>query len=110
MALALLDNWRDLPVEVRLLNTEATLHFASLRNGDFELARSGWLGDLSAPENFLSISRGASPLNYPGHRGAAFARLLEQARSARRRVGKEWVRTVGRRRSRDTVKTQQTTK
>src|SRR3546814_14841979 len=76
VALALLDNWRDLPVEVRLLNTEATLHFASLRNAAFELARSGWIGDLSPPETFQSIDRGTSPLNSPGYRGASFKRLI----------------------------------
>src|SRR3546814_12534497 len=50
VALALLDNWRDLPVEVRLLNTAATLPLARLQNGKLNLDRARWAGELEARE------------------------------------------------------------
>jgi len=53
---AIAEQWRAIGVETRFVETDFRTHFAYLRDGgDFDVARYGWIGDYSDPQNFLFL-------------------------------------------------------
>jgi oligopeptide transport system substrate-binding protein len=78
---ALADMWRRIGVESTLINSDAKSHFALLqKGGDFEIARAGWIGDYSDPQNFLSLAEGDNTgLNYSHYANPDYDALLREA-------------------------------
>ncbi len=80
MALAMAQMWKNLPVQVTLFNSEASVHFAALKSADYAFARSGWIADYTGPESFLSIyAKNVGVMNYSGFNDASFDALYDQA-------------------------------
>ncbi|PZU91766.1 MAG: ABC transporter substrate-binding protein [Chelatococcus sp.] len=55
-AVAIAEQWKAIGVETSFVSTDGKTHFAHLRDGgDFDVARYGWIGDYSDPQNFLFL-------------------------------------------------------
>jgi len=80
-AVAIADMWKPLGVEVSLLNTDTKTHYAHLRDkGDFDVARAGWIGDYSDPQNFLfMVESDNDGFNYANYDNAEYDALMDKA-------------------------------
>lgn len=73
--------WKPLGVTTTFVNSDVKTHYGLLQNGgDFDVARAGWIGDYSDPQNFLFLfESGNGRLNYARWSNAAYDRLMVQA-------------------------------
>ena len=73
--------WKPLGVEVKYVNTDLKTHYGLLREkGDFDIARAGWIGDYSDPQNFLFLAQSDNKgLNYATYSNADFDALMKKA-------------------------------
>lgn len=80
-AVAIADMWKPLGVEVTLLNTDTKTHYAHLRDrGDFDVARAGWIGDYSDPQNFLFMLESDNDgFNYARYNNPEYDALMDEA-------------------------------
>lgn len=57
IAVAIASMWEQIGVKAELFNSETAVHYDSLRAGDFDVGRAGWLLDYSDPSNTLDLLR-----------------------------------------------------
>lgn len=83
VATAIADMWGNLGVKVEFNIRDISAHYAHLRDkGEFDVARAGWIGDYSDPNNFLFLVRaGNDGFNYANYANPEYDALLDQAAS-----------------------------
>ena len=78
IAVAIAAMWRPLGVEIDLVNREAAVHFAGLRQGDFEIARYGFVATVNDPYDFLNAyAAGGSAAASTGYADPEYDALVE---------------------------------
>jgi oligopeptide transport system substrate-binding protein len=84
-AVAIADMWKAIGVTTTFVNTDLKTHYALLRSGsDYDVARAGWIGDYSDPQNFLFLLKSDNVgLNYSRWANPAYDALLAKASSER---------------------------
>ena len=78
--LAIASFWRQIGVTTRLHHTELKVHFTDLRQGDFQIAQAGWIGE-NNPGHYLDLLvSDAGNVNYGRYRNADYDALMFEAR------------------------------
>jgi oligopeptide transport system substrate-binding protein len=78
---ALAEQWKPLGVETAFINTDLKTHFAYLRDGGgFDVARYGWIGDYSDPQNFLFLVQSDNKaFNYGRYNNPEYDSLMRRS-------------------------------
>lgn len=72
--------WQQIGVRVELHQSELKVHYADLRQGNFDVAQAGWLGE-SNPEHYLGLLHSrAGDTNYGAFADQAVDALIDDAR------------------------------
>lgn len=74
--------WKqNLGIDVSLQNKEWQSYIDSRRQGDFYIARAGWIGDYADPITFLQLFETGNPSNHTKWSNEQYDELLEAARN-----------------------------
>ncbi len=80
IAVAVASMWKKIGVQTELFNTEVKVHYADLKQGNFDVARAGWIADYNDPQNFLYLLETRTGAhNYGGYSVKEFDDLMEKA-------------------------------
>jgi oligopeptide transport system substrate-binding protein len=80
IAVAIASMWKKLGVDVELVNTELKVHYANLRQGDFQVGRAGWIADYNDAQNYLFLNQTSTKQqNYSKYSNAQYDKLMDQA-------------------------------
>jgi oligopeptide transport system substrate-binding protein len=80
IAVAIAAMWKKLGVSVELVNTELKVHYANLRQGDFEIGRAGWIADYNDAQNFLFLNQTSTrQQNFARFSNPDYDRLMDEA-------------------------------
>jgi oligopeptide transport system substrate-binding protein len=80
IAVAIAAMWKKLGINVELVNTEVKVHYANLRQGDFEVGRAGWIADYNDAQNFLWLSETSTKQqNFSKYSNPDYDRLMAEA-------------------------------
>ncbi len=83
IAIAVAAMWKKIGVQVELYNSEVKVHYDKLKQGDFEVARAGWIADYNDAQNFLYLLQSSTgTLNYGRYANPDFDRLMDEANAS----------------------------
>ena len=73
-------DWKQIGVDVRLLQNETQIAYAAYRARDFQLADAAWIADYNDPMSFLYLLQSATGAqNYGDYKNPVYDALLAQA-------------------------------
>lgn len=80
VAVAAQDMWRRIGVEVTITRAETAIHYASLQQGEFDLALASWFAVYSDPQTFtLLLETDTAANNFGGYSNPAYDELTARA-------------------------------
>ena len=80
VAVAVAAMWKALGVQTELFNSEVKVHYNDIQEGNFQVARAGWIADYNDPQNFLYLMDSSTGvLNYAGYASDGYDRLMADA-------------------------------
>ena len=79
IAVAIAAMWKKLGVDTELANSDVAVHYDTMRQGNYQVGRAGWIGDYPDPQNFLFLYQDGNPQNYAKFSSPEFEDLMKQA-------------------------------
>jgi oligopeptide transport system substrate-binding protein len=78
--LAIASFWKQIGVTTELHQSELKVHFSDLRQGDFEVAQAGWIGENNAAHYLDLLVSDAGNVNYGRFQDPEYDTLMAEAR------------------------------
>jgi len=83
VAVAIQEMWKEnLGIDISLRNQEWAVFQDTRTQGNFQIARGGWIGDYIDPLTFLGMFRSGSPMNYGKWENENYNQLLADSMTA----------------------------